>query len=131
MTVPELVAKYRELYGEPTRSHNRDYLRKRLSWRVQELAGGGVTASTLELISNLSDAIPEAWRQRVRALEPKPKNKVSTRACPRVEALCHLHAQVDVRRARAGVQLARRAARGLCGLHRKSAWVDGRPRPLR
>jgi hypothetical protein len=70
MTVPELVAKYLELYGEPTRSKNKDYLRKRLSWRIQELAEGGLSKSTLQLITTISDELPEAWRQRVRALAP-------------------------------------------------------------
>ncbi len=64
MNVGQLAEKYRELYGEPTRTRNKDYLRKRLSWRVQELAEGGLPASALERIAQLGDAVPERWRMR-------------------------------------------------------------------
>jgi hypothetical protein len=69
MTVGELVAKYRELYGEPTRSRNKIYLQKRLAWRIQELAEGGLSKSAVELIAKLGDAMPESWRIRLRAPE--------------------------------------------------------------
>ena len=42
MAVRHLQARYLELFGEPTRSRNRDYLVKKLSWRLQEIAEGGV-----------------------------------------------------------------------------------------
>ena len=41
LTTGQLAAKHLELFGEPTRSRNKDYLRKRLAWRIQELAEGG------------------------------------------------------------------------------------------
>jgi len=81
MNVGQLAEKYRELYGEPTRTRNKDYLRKRLSWRIQELAEGGLPASALERIAQLGDELPERWRMRqsaqvkdagpVPALEPR------------------------------------------------------------
>ena len=40
MTVAQLRDKYLELFGEPTSSGNRDFLFKRLAWRVQSLAEG-------------------------------------------------------------------------------------------
>src|SRR6478672_5776922 len=40
MTVGQLRDKYLELFGEPTRSGNRDFLFKRLAWRIQSLAEG-------------------------------------------------------------------------------------------
>ena len=64
MNVGQLAEKYRELYGEPTRTRNKDYLRKRLSWRIQELAEGGLPASALERIAQLGDDVPERWRMR-------------------------------------------------------------------
>ncbi|MCL2726672.1 MAG: DUF2924 domain-containing protein [Polyangiaceae bacterium] len=64
MNVGELSDKYRALYGEPTRSRNKDYLRKRLAWRIQELAEGGLPESALERIRALGDQIPERWRIR-------------------------------------------------------------------
>ncbi len=43
MTIGELRLKWRELYGEDTRSCNRVYLWRRLAWRVQEIAYGGLS----------------------------------------------------------------------------------------
>jgi len=76
MTVGELVTKYRELYGEPTRSRNKTYLKKRLAWRIQELAEGGLSRSATELIAKLGDALPERWSIRLggaRPAQPAPQ----------------------------------------------------------
>jgi hypothetical protein len=43
MTVTQLREKYLEVFGEPSRSGNRDFLFKRVAWRVQSLAEGGLT----------------------------------------------------------------------------------------
>ena len=69
MNVGQLAEKYRELYGEPTRTRNKEYLRKRLAWRIQELAEGGLPASALERIAQLGDDLPERWRMRQAAHE--------------------------------------------------------------
>ena len=37
MSVAELSGEWLRLYGEPARSRNRDYLFRRLAWRIQEL----------------------------------------------------------------------------------------------
>ncbi|WP_434345593.1 DUF2924 domain-containing protein [Myxococcus virescens] len=71
MSVPDLAAKYLELYGEPTRSRNRDYLKKRLAFRIQELAEGGLSARAVARISELGDKLPERWRMR-QVEETKP-----------------------------------------------------------
>jgi hypothetical protein len=64
MTSAQLAAKWRAGYGEPTRSRNKDYLRKRLAWRIQELAEGGLPDRTLTQIVALGDQLPERWRMR-------------------------------------------------------------------
>lgn len=64
MSVEQLATKYRTLYGEPTRTRNKDYLRKRLAWRVQELAYGELSPHALERIQQLGDTLPERWRMR-------------------------------------------------------------------
>lgn len=64
MNVPALAERYLELYGEPTRSRNKDYLRKRLKWRIQELAEGGLSQGALARIHQLGDQMPERWRMR-------------------------------------------------------------------
>ncbi len=43
MTVSELQFRWQQLYGEPSRSRNRQFLLRRLSWRTQELAYGGLS----------------------------------------------------------------------------------------
>src|SRR3978361_2239227 len=40
MTPGQLREKYAEVFGEPTRSGNKDFLFKRLAWRIQSLAEG-------------------------------------------------------------------------------------------
>ncbi len=64
MTVGDLAELYRQLYGEPTRTRNKDYLRKRLQFRLQELASGGLPAKALAKITELGDELPERWRIR-------------------------------------------------------------------
>jgi hypothetical protein len=66
LPVADLADIYLELYGEPTRSRNRDYLRKRLAFRVQELHEGGLSAAACELIARLGETLPERWRIRLR-----------------------------------------------------------------
>jgi hypothetical protein len=43
MTVGELREKYVAAFSEETRSWNKDFLRKRIAWRIQELAEGGLS----------------------------------------------------------------------------------------
>jgi hypothetical protein len=77
MNTPALVTAYRNLYGEPTRTRNVAYLRKRLGYRLQELTYGGLSASALEKIADLGDGIPERWRMRqaekAGLIEPPPQ----------------------------------------------------------
>ena len=54
MTVADLKVKWRELYGEDTRSCNRAYLWRRLAWRVQELAYGGLSERAKARIEELN-----------------------------------------------------------------------------
>ncbi|MCG3173797.1 MAG: hypothetical protein GMKNLPBB_01999 [Myxococcota bacterium] len=65
MNVGALAEKYRELYGEPARTRNKDYLKKRLAWRIQELAGGGLPPGAVALINQFGDQMPERWRMRM------------------------------------------------------------------
>ncbi len=54
MTVGELRVEWMKFYGEPTRSRNRDYLCRRLAWRVQELAHGGLNRAAKAKIDELA-----------------------------------------------------------------------------
>lgn len=64
MTVSQLVAKYQELFGEPTRSRNRQYLARALAWRIQEQQLGGLSCAALAKIAQLARKAPRPWRSR-------------------------------------------------------------------
>ena len=68
MSVAELQQRWHALYGEECRSRNRDYLWRRLSWRTQELARGGLTAAAR---TRLAELAPDAY---VRARTPPVAN---------------------------------------------------------
>ncbi len=42
-SVPELKARWRKLFGADPPTHNRRFLIKRLAYRIQELAYGGLS----------------------------------------------------------------------------------------
>jgi hypothetical protein len=69
MTVAELRIKWRELFGEESRSCNRDFLWRRLAWRVQELAYGGLSERAKARLEELSHQVdirflpPRGWKQ--------------------------------------------------------------------
>ncbi len=48
MTVNDLRQRHIELFGEPTRSGNRQWLFRRLAWRVQAMAEGGLSERARE-----------------------------------------------------------------------------------
>jgi hypothetical protein len=82
MTVGELARKFEELYGEPTRSRNKTYLQKRLAWRIQELAEGGLSAQAIRRIQDLGDELPERWRQRLANPVPPARAAAAVRPGP-------------------------------------------------
>ena len=87
MTVGELRGRWKELYGgEETRSFNRVYLWRRLAWRVQELAFGGLSERAKARITeiNRDDDLrflpPRTWTPSAIAA-PAP---TSRQGCPPV-----------------------------------------------
>ena len=64
MTPAQLRARYQYLFGQPSRSGNRQYLVKRLTWRDQSLAEGGLSerakrrAEELARDANLRTTVP-------------------------------------------------------------------------
>lgn len=65
MNVPALAEKYRELYGEPTRSRNRAYLKKRLAWRIEASFQGDLSRGAIARIQQIGDQLPECWQKRL------------------------------------------------------------------
>ena len=72
MTVGELVERYREVFGEPTRSRNKGYLRKKVAWRIQEVAEGGLSDRTWARIEMLAAEAPVRWRPASHPSKPTP-----------------------------------------------------------
>src|SRR5450756_1702348 len=66
MTGPELAERYIALFGVSPRSRNKDFLRKRLAWRIQELAEGGLSERALARIAELGPAALASWRRPAR-----------------------------------------------------------------
>jgi len=71
LNTPQLRSKYCELFGEETHSHNREFLFKRIAWRLQEQAYGGLSQRTKTRLSALVDESlirvrpPKDFRPRV------------------------------------------------------------------
>lgn len=55
MTVRELQQKYHEVFGEPTRMHHRQYLVKRILWRMQAIAAGDLSERARQRALELAD----------------------------------------------------------------------------
>jgi hypothetical protein len=58
MGVPALRARYREVFKEDSRSNNGPYLRKRIQYRLQELAYGGLSERAKARIKELAADAP-------------------------------------------------------------------------
>lgn len=58
LPVADLRARYLELFGEETTSRNKDYLFKRLAYRMQERKYGGLTAKARARAATLAEDAP-------------------------------------------------------------------------
>jgi len=55
LTVNQLQEKWIEVWNEPCRSRNKDFLRKRIAWKIQANAYGGLSQRALARASELAD----------------------------------------------------------------------------
>jgi len=62
MTVKQLRAKHIEVFGEATRSGNKDYLRKRIAWRIQANAHGDLSMQLSCLVRVVYTPTPSSGR---------------------------------------------------------------------
>ncbi|MGH7293699.1 MAG: DUF2924 domain-containing protein [Polyangiaceae bacterium] len=76
MNMAALRAKYREAFGQETTSHNAAHLRKKIAWRIQELAEGGLSERTLARIAELGREAPARERPPSRAAPDAPPQAV-------------------------------------------------------
>jgi len=91
MTPAELRDKYRELFGDESRSGNRQWLYRRCAWRLKELVDGGLSERARERAMAIADDAD------VRFIPPKPvapaadmpRRTRPTTACPRFSISYH------------------------------------------
>ena len=106
MNLAQLRDRYEELYEEPSRSRNAAWLRKKLAWRIQELAYGGLTDRAMARIDEVlawMDAhqrSPIGNGRRQAELPPKEAARTQTATLPA--------ARTDPRLPPAGTVLRRR-----------------------
>lgn len=81
-TGPELTERYLVLFGQPARSRNKDFLRKRLAWRIQELAEGGLSERALARIEELGADALALWRRLARGVAASPTRPSGARLHP-------------------------------------------------
>jgi hypothetical protein len=55
MTIAELREAYQQAFGEPTTSRHKDFLRKRIAWRLQANEHGGLSGRSLRRAEELAD----------------------------------------------------------------------------
>ena len=54
----DLRHRWQEVFGEPAKSNNKDYLRRRIAYRIQELAEGGLSDRAKARIEELNRDMP-------------------------------------------------------------------------
>ncbi len=83
MTVGELRARYAEVFGEPTNGRHKDWLVKRIIWRMQAVSEGDLTERArrrAEELANDADLRLRAPKAPSAAPEPAPAPAVATLA---------------------------------------------------
>lgn len=80
MTVTELRSRYLEVFGEQTRSGNKDFLWKRIAWRIQALAEGDLTERARRRAEELANDAD--LRIRRPPDRPEPPGESTTRPAP-------------------------------------------------
>jgi hypothetical protein len=58
MTVPQLRARHAELFGEPARSHHKEFLARQIAWRLQVESEGGLPEETRQLALAIAREAP-------------------------------------------------------------------------
>ena len=78
MAVRELRENYEEVFGEPTRAGNKDFLFKRIAWRIQSMAEGDLSkrarrrADVLARDADLRTTAPRTPLSTIGAKDAKP-----------------------------------------------------------
>ncbi len=63
LSLPELHEKWRDLYGTEPPKYRKQFLLKRLAYRIQEIYHGGVSAQTRQYLTAMAQKDPQATLQ--------------------------------------------------------------------
>lgn len=83
LKVSELRKKYLEVFGEESRSHNKQYLFKRIAYRIQEKKHGGLSERAKKRAEELAKDAPIRRRPNLKDL-PEGKVKPERERDPRL-----------------------------------------------
>lgn len=97
MSVDGLRRRYAELFGEESRSRHKDFLIKRIAWRLQSLAEGGLSERARARAAEL------ARDADIRMSAPK----MATKAAPERTRVAELRVSPDTRVPMPGAQVTR------------------------
>lgn len=78
MTVRELRARYTEVFGEATRSGNKDWLWKRIAWRIQANAEGDLSERARRRAEELANDADLRVRRPAAPPAPSPASMTTT-----------------------------------------------------
>ncbi len=79
MTVRELRSRYAEVFGEETRAGNKAWLVKRIAWRLQSLAEGGISERARRRAAELAnDADVRLSPPKAKPAVPAPTARTKT-----------------------------------------------------
>jgi hypothetical protein len=92
MTIAELRERYAEVFGEVTRSSHKDFLRKRIAWRMQANEEGGLSARALSRAKELANDAD------LRLLAPAARTVVRPFPCSAITPFAKISAQCSLRR---------------------------------
>ena len=76
MTVTELRGRYAQVFGEETRSHHKDFLVKRIAWRLQSQAEGDLSERARVRAAELANDADIRMSPPRRAAGPNPDRTV-------------------------------------------------------
>jgi hypothetical protein len=72
MSVPNLKARWRELFDTPPPPYNRRFLESRLAYRIQELQHGGLPDGTVERLDALAEAMTQGRPLQRKGVNSRP-----------------------------------------------------------
>lgn len=79
LTTPQLKERWQELFGSDPPQYNRTFLIKRLAYRIQELAYGGLSN---EIKQKLNDVLDATGHDELASPRGKPEKRIGTNNLP-------------------------------------------------